>query len=92
MGGVAVAELVVEDDGDAMVDGKSLQAEEIIVACSRTAVEGDKGTAGSGGFEVAVDFIPGVAAFVFGKRRVIEANGVFLDGDAEFGHVSWSVV
>ena len=90
--GVAVAELVVEDNGNAIVDGKGFEAEKVVVTGSGTAVEGDEGAAGLGGFEVAVNLVPSVAGLVFGEGRVVEANGVFSDRDAEFGHVSWSSV
>lgn len=60
---MTVADLVVYNDGDAVVGGEVPEGGEILVTRARTAVEGDQ-RGGGGGGEVADDTVPRVAWFV----------------------------
>lgn len=59
VGGVAIAKLIVEDDGDGVGGGEVGEGEEVVVHDAWTAVENDEG-ATSGGLEVTKDLVPGL--------------------------------
>ena len=67
-----------------MCGGKGGERDEVVVAGARAAVEGYEGALG-GGFEVANHFVPGLAGFVFGERRVSERDGAGCDFGCRHG-------
>ena len=74
--GAAVAELIVEEDGDGVVGLEVGKGEKIFVAAAWAAVEGDEGNGGGG--EGADDFIVGLAGLVGGwdgERGVALGHG-----------------
>ena len=75
--GVAVADLVVEDDRDVVRGGGEVgEGKQVVVAGAGAAVEDDKGAPGRGGGQVAIHLVPGLAGLV---------GGGDVKGDFAFG-------
>lgn len=81
---VAVAELVVEDEGDvvAVGVGQGRQRQQVVVARAWSAVEQDERPARAARRKVAVDFVPRLAFLARGRNR--EGDGALGDFGCHF--------